>query len=179
MKLKKTKLINIYGGPGAGKSTTAAGVFYELKKLGYSCGLVTEMATELVYDEAFNVMNDQIYLFGEQWHRTNRMLGKVDYIVTDSPFLLNIIYDRSNDEPLHELVLSKIAAIPSYNYFVKRGEDFSEGGRVHNLEQSKEKDKEIISLCEQNYINLTFVEQNNSVMHICSDIIKKESKLEY
>ena len=60
--MKNTLLINIYGGPGAGKSTVAAGLFYELKKKGYDCGLVTEMATELVYDESFNVMNDQIYL---------------------------------------------------------------------------------------------------------------------
>ena len=33
--MKNTLLINIYGGPGAGKSTAAAGVFYELKKNGY------------------------------------------------------------------------------------------------------------------------------------------------
>ena len=90
--MKNTVLINIYGGSAAGKSTVATGLFYELKKKGYDCGLVTEMATELVYDEAFNVMNDQIYLFGEQWHRTFRMLGKVDFIVTDSPLLMSIIY---------------------------------------------------------------------------------------
>ena len=106
--MKNTILINIYGGPGAGKSTTAAGVFYELKKNGYDCGLVTEMATELVYDEAFNVMNDQIYLFGEQWHRTFRMLGKVDFIVTDSPLLMNIVYNRFKDEDFDKFIYSRI-----------------------------------------------------------------------
>ena len=30
--MKNTVLINIYGGPAAGKSTVAAGLFYELKK---------------------------------------------------------------------------------------------------------------------------------------------------
>lgn len=102
--MKNTILINIYGGPGAGKSTTAAGVFYELKRIGYDCGLVTEMATELVYDEAFNVMNDQIYLFGEQWHRTFRMLGKVDFIVTDSPLLMNIVYNAFKDEEFDKFI---------------------------------------------------------------------------
>ena len=106
--MKNTILINIYGGPGAGKSTTAAGVFYELKRIGYDCGLVTEMATELVYDEAFNVMNDQIYLFGEQWHRTFRMLGKVDFIVTDSPLLMNIVYNRFKDEDFDKFIYSRI-----------------------------------------------------------------------
>lgn len=31
----KTKVINFYAGPGAGKSTNAAGLFYEMKKLGF------------------------------------------------------------------------------------------------------------------------------------------------
>ena len=96
--MKDTKIINIYGGPCAGKTTAASGVFCELKKLGYDCGLVAEMATELVYDEAYKVMKDQLYLFANQYHRTYRMLGKVDFIVTDSPFLMNVVYDSNKDE---------------------------------------------------------------------------------
>ena len=31
-KMKKTLVINLIGGPGSGKSTTASGIFYALKK---------------------------------------------------------------------------------------------------------------------------------------------------
>lgn len=171
--MKNTILINIYGGPGAGKSTTAAGVFYELKRIGYDCGLVTEMATELVYDEAFNVMNDQIYLFGEQWHRTFRMLGKVDFIVTDSPFLMNIVYNRVKDEEFNEFIYSRIHKLKSLDFFINRSDAFSEVGRIHNLEQSKEVDKTIKELAKNNGIKLIELEQENSVNKILEIILNR------
>ena len=170
-KMKQTKLINIYGGPGAGKSTAAAGVFYNLKKLGYDCGLVTEMATELVYDEAFNVINDQLYLFAEQWHRTFRMLGKVDFIVTDSPFLLNIVYNKNDDKDFNRFIFSKIHSLDSLDFFINRSEVFSGVGRIHSLEQSKEIDKVIKKLAKENGINLIDVEQNNAVEKILEKIL--------
>ena len=169
--MKNTLLINIYGGPGAGKSTAAAGVFYELKKNGYDCGLVTEMATELVYDEAFNVMNDQIYLFGEQWHRTFRMLGKVDFIVTDSPLLMNIVYNKQKDEDFEKFIYLRIHKLKSLDFFIKRSDAFSEVGRIHNLEQSKELDKTIKDLAKKNDIALIEVEQENAVSKIVSVIL--------
>lgn len=171
--MKNTILINIYGGPGAGKSTTAAGVFYELKRIGYDCGLVTEMATELVYDEAFNVMNDQIYLFGEQWHRTFRMLGKVDFIVTDSPLLMNIVYNAFKDEEFDKFIYSRIHKLKSLDFFINRSDAFSEVGRIHNLEQSKEVDKTIKELAKNNGIKLIELEQENSVTEIVKIVLSK------
>lgn len=171
--MKNTILINIYGGPGAGKSTTAAGVFYELKRIGYDCGLVTEMATELVYDEAFNVMNDQIYLFGEQWHRTFRMLGKVDFIVTDSPLLMNIVYNHFKDEDFDKFIYSRIHKLKSLDFFINRSDAFSKVGRIHNLEQSKEVDKTIKELAKNNDIKLIELEQENSITEIVKIVLSK------
>ena len=37
MKKKDTLIINLIGGPGSGKSTTAAGLFYKLKQMGIDC----------------------------------------------------------------------------------------------------------------------------------------------
>lgn len=171
--MKNTILINIYGGPGAGKSTTAAGVFYELKRIGYDCGLVTEMATELVYDEAFNIMNDQIYLFGEQWHRTFRMLGKVDFIVTDSLLLMNIVYNAFKDEEFDKFIYSRIHKLKSLDFFINRSDAFSKVGRIHNLEQSKEVDKTIKELAKNNGIKLIELEQENSITEIVKIILNK------
>jgi len=38
----KTKVINLFAGPGAGKSTTAAGLFAEMKRANVDVELVTE-----------------------------------------------------------------------------------------------------------------------------------------
>lgn len=41
-----TLVVNLFGGPGSGKSTGAAYVFARLKMLGYNAELVTEFAKD-------------------------------------------------------------------------------------------------------------------------------------
>ena len=63
------KVINIFGGPGTGKSVTAARLFAELKLQHKNCELVTEFAKELTYDESYRVMENQIWIFANQHQR--------------------------------------------------------------------------------------------------------------
>ena len=48
---KKLKVINFFGAPGSGKSTIAAGLFFEMKMKQMNVELVTEFAKELCYSE--------------------------------------------------------------------------------------------------------------------------------
>ena len=87
-------LINLYGAPGAGKSTGAAYVFSKLKMNGINAELVTEFAKDKVWEESKEVFKNQAYIFGKQYFRISRCEDKVDVIVTDSPLLLSIIYNN-------------------------------------------------------------------------------------
>ena len=51
MDKKRCLVVNLIGGPGCGKSTTTAGLFYELKKKGYNCEMSLEFAKDKVYEE--------------------------------------------------------------------------------------------------------------------------------
>ena len=64
------KIINLIGAPGSGKSTTAAGIFYNLKMKGIKCELLTEYAKDRVWEENFMALNDQLYIFAKQNHKT-------------------------------------------------------------------------------------------------------------
>ena len=59
------KVINLVGGPGSGKSTAMAGVFYNLKRLGVNCEMVTEYVKDKVWEESFKTIEDQFYLNGQ------------------------------------------------------------------------------------------------------------------
>ncbi len=88
------KVINLFAGPGAGKSTTAAGLFYRMKKEGMNVELCTEYAKELVWDNAIDKLQDQLYVFAKQNHKLERLKTKVDYVITDSPLILCNYYGR-------------------------------------------------------------------------------------
>ena len=88
----KTRIVNIIGGPGVGKSTIATGVFSLLKQNNISCELASEYAKDVTWEGNHNLFNNQIKIFAEQYRRIYRLLDKVSYVICDSPLILNSIY---------------------------------------------------------------------------------------
>jgi len=67
-------VINLWGGPGAGKTTTAAGLFNALRHDWHlNLELVTEFATDLCFEQARENLKNQVYLLGNQYHRLWRL----------------------------------------------------------------------------------------------------------
>ena len=92
--MKKTKVINFIGGSGAGKSTMAAMTFAELKMRHHSVEYVQEYAKTLVWKELYHELDNQYQVSTEQYNMIKAVDGKVDYIVTDSPLVVGLFYNR-------------------------------------------------------------------------------------
>jgi len=95
------RVINLFGSPGAGKSTTAAGLFFLMKsdnKFVDSVELVTEFAKDLVYAERFKELegDNQLYITAKQYSRLHRLKNQVDYAITDSPIIQSLMYTPEN-----------------------------------------------------------------------------------
>jgi nicotinamide riboside kinase len=134
-----TKIINLYGGPGTGKSTTAAYTFAKLKAEGHNAELVTEYAKELVWEERHKALANQTYILGKQSYRVQRLLDKVDVIVTDSPILLSLIYGK-NWEALDNLTLDIHRSWDTLDIFLERNPDahpYNPLGRYQTEEEAK------------------------------------------
>ena len=84
--MKNTLIVNLYGGPGSGKSTGAAYIFSKLKMAGVDAEYVTEYAKDKVWEGNKEVFNCQFYITGKQVFRIHRCFGKVDVIVTATSF---------------------------------------------------------------------------------------------
>ena len=84
-------VVNLFGAPGAGKSTGAAYVFSQLKIKGVNAELVTEFAKDMTWEKNKKALTNQVYMLGNQLQRIYRCQDEVDVIVTDSPILLNIL----------------------------------------------------------------------------------------
>ena len=120
--MKKPIVINLTGAPGAGKSTGAAKLFYELKTLGINCELVNEFAKDKTWEHNATALNCQEYIFGKQSYRLKRCRDEVDVIITDSPLPLNIIYTKDEEikKPLTDLVMAIYNSYDNLNFFINR-----------------------------------------------------------
>lgn len=144
-----TTFINIFGGPGSGKSTTAARLFHEMKIAGYDVELVTEVAKDLTWEKRIETLKIQPYVTIKQYRNLVRLKGKVDYVISDSPIVLGLVYaDLYNmDLPksywdfirdLHDEMLE-----PSINVLLRRSFKYQENGRNQNEEGAIELDEMI------------------------------------
>lgn len=143
---KNTLVINLFAGPSAGKTTAAWEIASTLKKADFSVEYVSEYAKELVYDEKYELLDGKIkheeLIMLEKIHRIERLCGKVDFVVTDSPIIQSVSFlDKSgNDigdvEKFTEHAISVFNEFDNYNAFIERGTHFEKEGRIHNLEES-------------------------------------------
>jgi hypothetical protein len=131
------KVINFFGGPGSGKSTAAAGLFYLLKKKKYNVELVTEFAKDLVYSEDTHALSQQNYVFANQEYRLSRLVGKVDIAITDSPLILATFYTKDTyPKSFDQLCLDLFNGYDNENFFVNRNHIYSQSGRVQNEKEA-------------------------------------------
>ena len=130
-------VVNFFGPPGCGKSTTAAALFSYLKMSDVNCELVTEYAKDEVWNESKHTLSYQPYVFGQQAWRIERLRNKVDVVVTDSPIVLSTIY-ASPETPqcFHDYVIWEHNRTESLNFFLKRVKKFNPVGRHHSEAES-------------------------------------------
>ena len=150
-----SKLINLFGGPGIGKSSIAAGIFYKLKKKHISCNNPYEFPKTLAWDNNIPAIKDQLYVFANQHRGIAQSYGKVDYIIIDSPILFSKIYHSYYTEgypaefygdSFHKMILELHNKYDNINILLERAEG------VHNEEerfQDYEESLVIDDLCKK------------------------------
>lgn len=151
------KVINLFGGPGAGKSTTAAGIFWLLKNRGLRVELVTEYAKALAWAKRGEELTDQFYIYAKQHHRQHVLKGQVDFCVTDSPLLLPLLYNQTEPPSFRQYVIDNWQRYDNINFFLNRVKPYVELGRWQNEEEAKALDVKTYRLLDELCIEFLWV----------------------
>jgi hypothetical protein len=138
----KLTVVNMYGGPGTGKSTTAAGLFFLLKVQDINCELSREFAKDLVWGLRTHLFDQQAFVYTEQARRLRELEGKVDIAVTDSPLLMSLVYGNP-PKGLRELVRAERDRYQEFDVLLLRVKDYQQAGRTQTEEQAMEVDEEV------------------------------------
>lgn len=146
---------------------------------GINAELITEFAKDKTYEENLEALKNQVYMFGNQYFRISRCEGKVDVIVTDSPLLLSLIYNKNPilDENF-ENVVKKISNYYSNqkNYYIKRVSQYENSGRIHTEKESNEIADKILNMLQTENIEFKVINgDKQGYNEILNEIFKEEN----
>lgn len=151
--MKQTKVVNLYSGPGVGKSTTAAAVFAELKYCGVNCEYVQEPAKWASWERrGEKYFKDQVYLFAEQNWKFGILKDEVDIIVTDSPLFLGDVYKQIDFAfpSLRSMMVEAWKLYDNLDVFLVRdlNRGYNTAGRSQDEAAAIEKDHQVKTLLD-------------------------------
>jgi len=157
----ETKIVNLFAGPGAGKSTIASGLMYELKKQHISADNPYEFPKNLAWDENMGAIKDQFYITANQHRNIVRSYGKVNFVICDSPILFGIVYKEKYKKEgdfisslygkeFNAFIVNLFNRYDNINYFLERNlnSSYDQGERFQTLDESKLIDNDIKNMLE-------------------------------
>lgn len=172
-----TKIINLFAGPGAGKSSIASGLVYKLKKNHISCDNPYEFPKLLAWDENYSAIQDQLYVIANQHRGIVKSYGKVDYIILDSPILLSLVYKTAYKGDTYpsklyrhsfdNMILDIHNQYDNINIFLKRSSDlgYNEKERYQTYNESVELDNKIKNMLDTHNITYHEVKVGNKTVN--------------
>jgi len=178
------KIICLHGGPGSGKSTICAGLFYRLQINGFNCEMNREYVKEWAWEGRNIHSGDQTYIFAKQ-SRGERMYiqQNVDFIITDSPLILTHFYGMLNDRYEREYNTSLMMLKNHHEYCKNNGyktehfllkrnnENYVQSGRYQTKTEAQNIDTEIKKLLDELNIKYTNVLANEQAVDIIFSLL--------
>lgn len=158
--MRKPIVINLFGPPGVGKSTGAAQIFADLKKLGINAELITEFAKDKTWEHNAVALSCQEYVFGKQSYKMARCRNDVDVLVTDSPLPPGILYNNNEilGEEFNRTIINVFNSYDNINFYINRVKPYNPKGRNQTEEESDSMKDSVIAML--NKYNIPYINVN-------------------
>jgi len=154
MLLYRTKVINILGGPGCGKSLFSSSIVLKLHLMGKTVEMVPEIARILVWQRDFVALRNQYAIAQEQFQMLEVLNGQVQYLVTEGSLPQLLYYNQTYADNIcdvaktHAQVLAWYKQFENLNIFVQRDLDkkYIRSGRLQDETPAREIDIQMRNL---------------------------------
>jgi nicotinamide riboside kinase len=166
---KTLKVINMLGGPGAGKSSVSHALVSAMRSTGYKAEYVHEYAKECVWSNmghdssnSGGIFTEQDWMLAHQNHLLRRLVSRdVEYAVQDTSILLGLAYMPDwYPQSFKQFLLDTFNSYTNINVFVERGDlPYVTEGRNQTAEEALEKDNAVKRLLSDNGVEFFTVSQ--------------------
>ena len=173
--------VNLFGAPSSGKSTMMALLFSKLKLQSYNVEMTPEYVKRKVWENSTDILSDQIYIFGKQYHSMHILQNKVDVVITDSPIILSLLYaDECLSEPILKdftnLSVNVFNEMNNLNIFLNRIKAYNPHGRMQTESEANELSTKTFDLLQKYNIEHLICESSekgaDEIFRMIIDIIK-------
>lgn len=158
--------INLFGGPGVGKSILAASIYAFLARKGHQIELVREYIKNWCYLDRHCQGVDQVYVFSKQLHQEDILLRNGVSIVTDSPLWLNAAYTHRYGVPgassLDDLCRNMDSQYPALNLRLSRTVSYQKLGRYEDFEAALNMDRFLDTYLGENKVECLIVDPQDT-----------------
>jgi hypothetical protein len=143
--------INLWGGPGVGKTTAALRLVAEIRAAGALLEYVPEVMKDWAWDGRRPVGYQRIGVFADQLAAEERPLRNGIPIVTDSPLGLLPDYDDQSSYVPGLLLLAAAfeADYPSLDVYFRRTLPYDHRGRFQTEAQAHQVDEKILAILQE------------------------------
>ena len=163
-------VINLFGGPNAGKTTLGLMLTAAFKRSGAYVELAAEFARDMVLENNHRALACQPYILGHQIMLIERAIAAgADIVVTDSPPLLSCAY--YNSPGVEMLAMEAHQKHKTINLLLKRHPEHQMFGRIHDEQQSIEIDNEIMSILKRNNVEFILTDSDQEGQSIAFEQI--------
>ena len=172
----KTIVVNLLGAAGSGKSTIAGEVFVRLKRLGIPSENIQEYAKGVVYEENYKRLNDQLFIYANQYHSMLIAKDSARVLVLDSPLMLSLFYNKHfaqnavPEELFKQLIMDGYSKFDNMNYFINRKHEYKQEGRYQTEEEAKIQEGQLREMLFSMGIDIKELDSSQQ----CADIIAKD-----
>lgn len=135
----ETLNVNLWAGPGVGKSVTAASLFVQLKLAGIATEWVPEHAKTLHYRGTL-LTTSQKSIVKAQARAQSLLQGKVEVVLSDSPVMLSLAYASALEQPkLQRIVFNATRGWRMLNVLLHRDLTgaYEQSGRYQSEDEAK------------------------------------------
>lgn len=174
---KKAIVISFVGAPGAGKSTAALGLSYELKKKAKNVEYVQEFAKDLTYNNLLEkYIPNQSYIIAEQYKKIYDLVEQVDYIVTDAGIEISAFHASQESKVVENLAWYLRNKTEQITIFIERDKDvkYDRNGRIESEQESQKIGEGLENYLQQNNVNYYKVVGTQNAINKALELIKNK-----
>jgi ABC-type oligopeptide transport system ATPase subunit len=162
MRLYPTKVINIIGGPGSGKSLIAAAIILYLHLHNKTVETIPDYAKSLVWQQNHEVLKNQYFIAQRQFEMLNLLDGQVQYLITECSLPQVLYYNENYADNICDIAKTRAQILEWYgqhdnaNIFVERGDKkYVHTGRFQDEDQARDIDRGLHALLEREGLPFT------------------------